>query len=166
MVVAGEKELRALIDEYLQRKSSGSLIDALLDLQERFGYLPAAGMELLAERFGLRPVNVYAAASFYNRFRFRPPARHLVKVCTGTACHIKQAGKILDHWKRKLEIDEGGMTPDGRYELERVACVGCCTMAPVTVIDNRIVGHMSTSKVDGLLLQHQQEENPTEGVKP
>jgi NADH-quinone oxidoreductase subunit E len=164
--VAGEKELEAFIATYLQREGRGSLVGALLAIQQRFGYLPAAGMELLAERFGLRPVNVYAVATFYNRFRFRPPARHCVKVCTGTACHIKQAGKILDHWKRKLEIDEGGMTADGRYQLERVACVGCCTLAPVTVLDDQIIGHMSTSKADGLLLQHQQQDNATDGGKP
>ncbi len=149
-----EKEITQFVGLYLQGEGRGkNLVCALLRLQERFGYLPAKGMEILAEAYGLKPVNVYGVATFFNQFRFNPPGRHQVKVCLGTACHIKQATKVLDHWKRRLGIQVGGVTADREYSLERVACVGCCTLAPVVVLDNQVVGKMSTSKIDGLLLQ-------------
>lgn len=150
--------IEAFIDEYLV--SGGrerNLVCALLAVQEKFGYLPADGLEKLAVEFGLTPARVYGVATFYNQFRFTPPGRHTVRVCMGTACHIKQASKILDHFERRLEIQVGDVTADGEYGLERVACVGCCTLAPVAVIDNEVVGKMSTSKIDGLLLRHEME---------
>lgn len=159
MPEADARQVEAFVEDYRQGDGSRrSLIEALLELQERFGYLPGVGMQALARLYALPPAGVYAVATFYNQFRLRPPARHQVRVCTGTACHIKQAGKILDHWKRRLEIDEGGATPDGEFELDRVACVGCCTLAPVTVLDGRVIGRTSTSRIDGLLLQHRLEK--------
>ena len=73
----------------------------------------------------------------------------------GTACHIKRGGLILDQWKRKLEIEEDERTPDGEYSIERVACVGACAMAPVSVVGDEMIAHMAPTKVDGILLQHQ-----------
>ncbi|RLB54050.1 MAG: NADH-quinone oxidoreductase subunit NuoE [Deltaproteobacteria bacterium] len=157
--------IEAFIDEYLE--SGGrerNLVCALLAVQEKFGYLPPVGMEKLAGEFKLSPANVYGVATFYNQFRFKPPGRHNIHVCMGTACHIKQASKILDHFERRLEIKVGEVTPDGEYGLERVACVGCCTLAPVAVIDGEVVGKMSTSKIDGLMLRHQMERERENGA--
>jgi NADH-quinone oxidoreductase subunit E len=131
------------------------LICALLALQRQFGYLPKEGLREIAARMGVTPANVYGIATFYNQFRFVPPGKHEVKVCMGTACHIKQGQLILDHWQRRLGIAEGEVTADREYSLDRVACVGCCTLAPVTVMGEEVIGHMSATKVDGLLLQHQ-----------
>ena len=133
------------------------MVCALLAVQGKFGYVPARAMEMLAGHFGLKPANVYGVATFYNQFRFTPPGRHTIQVCMGTACHIKQASKILDHFERRLGIKVGQVTPDREYGLERVACVGCCTLAPVAVIDGQVNGYMSTSKIDGMLLRHELE---------
>ncbi|RME24336.1 MAG: NAD(P)H-dependent oxidoreductase subunit E [Deltaproteobacteria bacterium] len=154
-----EKEkLEKFITGYLEGEGKDrNLICALLAVQNEFGYLPPRAMELLAEHFGLTPANVYGVATFYNQFRFTPPGKHNIQVCMGTACHIKQAAKILDHFERRLGIKVGGVTADREYSLDRVACVGCCTLAPVAVIDGEVNGYMSTSKIDGILLRHELE---------
>ena len=131
------------------------LIPILQAMQKKFGYLPKEGMVEAAKHLGISPANVFGVATFYNQFRYTPPGKHHIKVCMGTACHIKQGGLVLDQWERKLEIEEGGVTPNREYSLERVACIGCCTMAPVSTVGEEIIGEMSPTKVDGILLQHQ-----------
>jgi NADH-quinone oxidoreductase subunit E len=132
-------------------------------MQARFGYLPKTGMREVARHLGLTPANVFGVATFYNQFRLIPPGRHPIKVCVGTACHIKQSTKVLEHWERNLEITEGQVTKDREYSLDRVACVGCCTLAPVTVIGEEVIGNMSPTKVDGILLQHRLNRESGEG---
>jgi NADH-quinone oxidoreductase subunit E len=105
----------------------------------------------VAGRLGIPAVDVYGVATFYNQFRLHPPGRHQIKVCMGTACHMKGGNIILDHWERRLDIRVGQTTPDREFGLERVACVGCCTLAPVTVVDDTVHGKMTPTKVDGLL---------------
>ena len=136
-----------------------NVIGSLLSLQDRFGFLPKIGMLEVAGRLGVTPAQVFGVATFYNRFRFTPEGRHPVKVCMGTACHIKLGAKILEHWERRLEIPVGGTTADGEYSLDRVACVGCCTLAPVTVVGAQVVGHMSVTRIDGILLRDQLERD-------
>jgi NADH-quinone oxidoreductase subunit E len=150
-----DQEVLEWVGDHLASASKRpNLIGVLLALQKAFGYLPRAGMREVAARMGLSPANVYGVATFYNQFRFQPPGRYPVKVCVGTACHIKQATKVLEHWERNLDIQEGEVTPDREYSLDRVACVGCCTLAPVCVIGDEVIGDMSPTKVDGILLQH------------
>jgi NADH-quinone oxidoreductase subunit E len=140
----------------LNREPAGyrNLISVLQEIQDEFGYLPKQGMREIADHFDISPANVYGVATFYNQFRFTPPGKCHIKVCMGTACHIKQGGLILDQWERRLDINEGERTPDGEYSIERVACVGACVLAPVCIIDGEVVGDMSPTKVDGILLQH------------
>jgi len=133
------------------------LITALLALQDRFGYLPKLGIREVALRLSMSPAAAFGVATFYNHFRFVPPGRYAVKVCMGTACHIKQASKMLDHWQRELGIAPGEVTADREHSLDRVACVGCCTLAPVTVINERVIGDTSPTKIDGLLGAHERE---------
>jgi NADH-quinone oxidoreductase subunit E len=155
-----DQEVLSWIGEYFeQKKDKRNLIGVLLALQDRFGYLSRAGMVGVAGRMGVSAANVFGVATFYNQFRFVPPGRHPVKVCMGTACYIKQASKILDHWERRLEIHEGEVTPDREYSLDTVACVGCCTLAPVAVMGDEIIGDMSPSKVDGILLRHRMQHD-------
>ena len=165
-MAAVTEEDRAIVSwlaEYFRTQAAGkSLVTVLLALQEHFGYLSSAGMREVARLMNLSPANVYGVATFYNRFRFNPPGRHQIKVCMGTACHIKRSDKILDHWMRRLEIGAGEVTADREYSLERVACVGCCTLAPVTVVGDEVIGNMSTSKVDGILLGHRLEREASE----
>jgi len=138
-----------------------NLIASLLALQKRFGYLSRAGMRAVAGHLDRSPADVYGVATFYNQFRFVPPGRYPIKVYMGTACHIKGGQKILEHWERSLGIEEGQVTDDREYSLDRVACVGCCTLAPVTLIGDEVIGYISPTKIDGLMLQHdmQRKEN-------
>jgi NADH-quinone oxidoreductase subunit E len=149
------QEVTAWIEEFFKDKETPNLIGTLLAMQNRFGYLPKSGMKQVAEKLSLSPANVFAVATFYNQFRFIPPGKYPVKVCMGTACHIKQGRLVLDHFERKLGIKEGEVTQNQDYSLDRVACVGCCTLAPVALIGEEVIGEMSPTKVDGLLLQHQ-----------
>jgi len=135
--------------------SQRGLIPVLQAVQKELGYLQRESMIAVARFLGVSPAKVYSVATFYNQFRFTPPGRHQVKVCMGTACAIKLGGVILRSWQRRLDILEGETSPDREYSLERVACVGCCSMAPVTVVGEEVHGDMSPTKVDGILLRHE-----------
>ncbi|MFO8056804.1 MAG: NAD(P)H-dependent oxidoreductase subunit E [bacterium] len=162
--VEEEQEVLEGVRYILDREPSGyrNLISVLQEIQDEFGFLPKQGMREIADRFNLSPANVYGVATFYNQFRFTPPGKCHIKVCMGTACHIKQGGLILDQWERRLEIEEGERTPDGEYSIERVACVGACVLAPVCIVDGEVVGDMSPTKVDGILLQHKMQKEQQE----
>ena len=129
------------------------LIPILQRVQQALSYLPAEAIELVAGHLNLSPSDVYGVATFYNQFRFNPPGRHPVRVCMGTACHVKGGEIILEHFERKLEIQEGETTPDREFSIDRVACVGCCALAPVALMGETLHGHMMTSKVEGLILR-------------
>lgn len=131
-------------------------------VQARLGYLPEGAVEAIAARTGMSEAEVFGVATFYNQFRFTPPGKRHVRVCMGTACHIKGGQHILNEWERKLEIRDGEVTPDRRYSLERVACVGCCTLAPVVVIGDRVHGHTTPASVDDLMTRHRLEDERDE----
>jgi NADH-quinone oxidoreductase subunit E len=131
------------------------LIPILQMIQQRHAYLPTEAIEMVAEHLKIRTCEVYGVATFYNQFRFHPPGRHPIKVCLGTACHVKGGDIILENFERKLGIRDGETTPDREFSIERVACVGCCALAPVAVVDDTVQGHMAPSKVEGLFLGFQ-----------
>lgn len=156
---AEEEEIKEWIHSYSYNEGiKRNLITILLAMQTRFGYLPTFGLKEVACRIDLPLATVYGVATFYNQFRFGPPGKYAIKVCTGTACHIKQANTIIEHWERNLKIKVGEVTPDKKYSLDRIACVGCCTLAPVNLIGDEVIGGMSPSKVDGILLRHRMKE--------
>ena len=129
-----------------------NLIPILQKVQGRLGYLPREAMTEIAEYLKIPGIDVYGVVTFYNQFRLNPPGRHSVRVCLGTACHMKGGYITLDAWKRRLNIDRGMTTADREFDLDTVACVGCCTMAPVTVVDDKPEGNVEPTKVDGILL--------------
>jgi NADH-quinone oxidoreductase subunit E len=148
------EQTAAVVDAQPDTVVGRSLVAVLQAVQQRFGYLPRPAMQEVASRLQIPASRVYGVATFYNQFRFTPPGRHAVRVCMGTACAIKLGGVILDAWERRLEIEEGETTADREYSLERVACVGCCSLAPVVLVGDTVHGNMTPTKVDGLLLQH------------
>lgn len=129
-----------------------NLIPVLQDVQEKFGYLPVMAMEIIADAFGIPAVDVYGPARFFNRFRLNPAGKNQIKVCMGTACYMAGGEFALESFERRLSIKEGETTPDGEFSLERVACVGCCSLAPVVVVNDLVEGHVTPTRVDGLLL--------------
>lgn len=154
-----EEKIETFIQDllYSYRKGPEILIPLLQKIQETLGFLPRKAMEKVAVHLGIPESEVYGVATFYNQFRFDPPGKHPVKVCVGTACHVKGASVILESWERRLNIKVGQTTPDREFSLERVACVGCCALAPVAVVGEKVHGHMAPTKVDGLLLAFQLE---------
>lgn len=156
-----EDPLIELVEDTLktEKQDRGNLIPLLQTVQMICAYLPERAMRLLARHLGINPCEVYGVASFYNQFRFSPPGRHPIKVCMGTACHVSGGDIILENFSRKLGIAERETTEDLEFSLERVACVGCCALAPVAVIGDTVHGKMAPSKVEGLILGFQIEKD-------
>lgn len=155
-LMEGEKEqILACVEEVLNSNSHNreDLIPILQQVQAKLSYLPALAMEKIAEGTGVPAADVYGLATFYNQFRLNPPGDHQVKVCLGTACYMVGGDITLESFERRMDIKEGETTPDRRYSLERVACVGCCTMAPVVVVDDEVEGKVTPTRVDGIMLE-------------
>jgi NADH-quinone oxidoreductase subunit E len=143
----------------------GDLIPVLQKMQARLGWLPREALMAIAEKLKINSSDVYSVATFYNQFRLTPPGRQQIKVCLGTACQIKGGRIILDSWKRELSIEEGQTSADREYGLERVACVGCCAMAPVTVVNNKIEAKVSPIRIKGILLDFELKKQKRHGEK-
>ena len=146
-------------------KERRNLIPMLQMIQERHAYVASEALKIVAEHLQTAVCEVYGVATFYNQFRFHPPGKHHIKVCLGTACHVRGGDIILENFERKLEISEGETTPDREFSIERVACVGCCALAPVAVVDEDVHGHVAPSKVEGLILGFQIEKEKEEREK-
>lgn len=144
------QEMKGILES--SNSDGTSLVTLLQAVQSRFGYLPREAMVEVARVKGVSPAAVFGVASFYNQFRMIPPGKHPVKMCMGTACHIKGGNAILKVWEAKLGIREGEVTEDRLYSLDRVACVGCCAMAPVAVVGEEVYGNMMPTTVDGIML--------------
>ena len=129
-----------------------TLIPILQQIQAEFGYLPSPAMVEVARFLKIPEIDVYSVATFYNQFRLTPPGKHSVRVCMGTACHVKGGHITLEAWQRRLKIEPGQTTSDREFDLDTVACVGCCAMAPVTVVDKRVEAKADPTRVDGILL--------------
>jgi NADH:ubiquinone oxidoreductase subunit E len=130
----------------------GILIAVLQRVQEKVGYLPEEAMKIIAERFSLSLSNVYGVASFYKHFHFKPRGKNVVKVCMGTACHVRGAKSVLTEMENKLGVKEGETTADLSVTLETVGCVGCCALAPVaTVNDQDLYGELTPKMVEDII---------------
>lgn len=128
-----------------------NLIPILQDVQEHQRYLSAEALAAVAEYLHLSENDVFGVATFYAQFRFTPPGLHHIKVCEGTACHVRGSGHILDAITRTTGIAPGETTADGRFSLERVACFGSCALAPVVVVDDKVYGRMTSAKTQRLI---------------
>ena len=143
------------------QSAQANLIPILQQIQSELGYLPLEAMLEVARFLNIPEVDVYSVATFYNQFRLTPPGKHSIKVCMGTACHIKGGHIALAAWQRRLHIGPGETTADREFDLDTVACVGCCAMAPVTVVDHKVEAKADPTRVDGILLSHQIQKEKT-----
>ncbi|MDD4817061.1 MAG: NAD(P)H-dependent oxidoreductase subunit E [Victivallaceae bacterium] len=134
-------------------RSRGFLIQTLHRAQSMFGYLPEEVQKFVAAELKISPADVYGVISFYSFFTDKPLGRHKINVCTGTACFVKGAGKVLEEFKRRLGVSEGETTADGRFFLGALRCVGACSLAPVVMVDDRVYGNMTAEKVADVLAQ-------------
>jgi NADH-quinone oxidoreductase subunit E len=150
-----EEALSAVLEKH--RNEKNGLIPILLEIQKELGYLPKESMKRVAHDLGMKPVDVWGVATFFNQFRLTPLGKNHVKVCLGTACHLAGGRLVLEALERELSIKVGETSADGHFSLERVACIGCCMLAPVTVIKDKIYPKMSPFKVEESLIPYRQE---------
>jgi NADH-quinone oxidoreductase subunit E len=146
-----EARLREILSVFEKKK--GALISILQRVQEEYGYLPQEALAEIAGFLRMPPSQVFSVATFYAHFYLTRRGDHLVKVCQGTACHVRGARDILETAQRRLGINTGQTTEDYKYSLERVACVGSCAMAPVIMIDDDVHAKMTPLKMSELLAE-------------
>ena len=128
----------------------------LQDMQHKFNYIPREGMEALAVYLGCPLSSLYAMATFYKALSLKPKGRHIIKLCDGTACHIRGSTTLLDGVRRLLGIDAGETSQDGLFSLELVNCLGSCALAPVMVVDGTYYGRMTLEKLPKILDQYRE----------
>ena len=145
MEVNTTEQLDEILLQY--RGESGELIPILQEAQERFGYLPEEVMQRIAKFLRLPESTVFGVSTFYAQFKLTPTGKRLIKVCRGTACHVRGGAHILREVKKLLGIKPGETTDDFEYTLETVACIGACALAPTMVVDKETHGQMTTRKV-------------------
>jgi NADH-quinone oxidoreductase subunit E len=145
-------KIQSLIDKHQGLKKN--LIAILLDVQENFNYLPADALRQVAKALGMPLIDVLGVATFYRAFSLKPRGKHMCFVCLGTACHVRGGQKILEEVERKLGVPAGENTKDGQFTLETVACLGCCAIGPVVVVDGTYHGHATVRTVGPILDKH------------
>ena len=133
---------------------SGELINVLHNAQQSFGYLPAEVQEIIAEELKVSVAKVYGVVTFYSFFTMLPKGQHPVSVCTGTACYVRGAEKVLDEFKRILKVQVGETTKDGKFSLSCLRCVGACGLAPVVMIGEKVYGRVSPDGVKDILNEY------------
>ena len=138
-----------VLDEYADVK--GSLITILQNTQEIYGYLPKEAIELISERTGTATSEIMGVGTFYTQFRFEPVGKYLIMLCQGTACHVNSSELILQTIKDELGIDDGQTTEDGLFSLKCVACLGCCSLSPVMMINEDTYGSLTPDKTKKIL---------------
>lgn len=142
------EKIDSIIAEY--KDEEWGLIPCLQDVQDLVGYIPAPVIKRIAEGLGLFPSQVQGVVTFYEQLYTTPRGKNIVKVCRGTACHVRGGKTILNLVKHQLNLEEGETTPDLEYTLETVACIGVCALAPNIVINRDTHGHMNPKKVSRL----------------
>ena len=133
---------------------AGEVINVLHKVQGEFGYLSAEVQELVAKELNIPVARVYGIVSFYSFFTMTPKGRYPISVCLGTACYVRGAEKVIDELKRQLAIQVGGTTPDGKFSLNCLRCVGACGLAPVMMIGDKVYGRVTPDKVAGILAEY------------
>lgn len=134
-----------------------TLIPILQAVQDYFGYLPEDGLSVIAAHIGISVSKVYGVATFYNQFRLVPVGKHTVRVCRGTACHVRGSKQLLEGFADELGIRPGETTPDGEFTLQTVACLGACSIAPVVTIDDNFHGAVQPRNIGKIIKQYREE---------
>jgi len=145
MVVETKQDARSIVQEITApwKGKHGGVIPILQETQKRIGYLSREAMEAISEEMLIPLAELYGVATFYAQFHLKPRGRHIIRLCRGTACHVRGSAKIMERLKSMLNIEENGTTDDLRFTLEPVACLGCCGLAPVVMIDDDTHGRLT-----------------------
>jgi NADH-quinone oxidoreductase subunit E len=140
------------------------LIFYLQDIQSEFGYISQESMQEVCDRINVPLTQAYAVATFYQSFRLDPGGEHEIRVCLGTACHLKGGQRIVDELERKIGVKPGETTPDFKYTLSTVNCVGACALAPVVVVDEEYQPNTTAKKLEKFLTTLEQDIEEAEGI--
>ncbi|MBI4297074.1 MAG: NADH-quinone oxidoreductase subunit NuoE [Chloroflexi bacterium] len=143
------QELEAIFQKHKRERSS--LISVLQEVQYKLGYLSPEAIAEIARFLKISESEIYGVATFYAQFRFTRPGEHEIKVCLGTACHVRGGERILEEMERELDIQAGGVTPDYKFSLEKVACFGSCALAPVMVVGKEVHGRMDPNRAKKII---------------
>lgn len=146
----------AILDKY--QDMHGALMPALQAIQDHYGYIPEPTVHLTAERLNVYASQIYGVLTFYAQFHLEPRGKFIVRVCMGTACHVKGAGRIADTLKDRLGVGHAETTDDLRFTAEYVACIGACGMAPVIMVNDATYGSMTVQKMDEVIKKYQDME--------
>ena len=144
-----KQELKPILEEYAGVK--GALIPILQHAQAKFGYLSEEVMETIADELKMSPSDIYGVATFYAQFRFTPVGKNVIKICQGTACHVGGSETIGKMLEEKLGIKNGETTKDGLFSIQEVACLGCCSLAPVCMINGTTYAKLTSDKLSKII---------------
>ncbi|MCF7935229.1 MAG: NADH-quinone oxidoreductase subunit NuoE [Synergistales bacterium] len=138
------EHLDAIIERYRDKK--GATIPLLAEVQDCFGYLPENAVSYVARNLDIPAAQLFGVATFYSMFRFQPEGKYVVRLCRGTACHVQGSLLIGEQLQRYLGVKEGATTDDGMFTLQYVACLGCCSLAPVMMVGDQVHGRLTPDK--------------------
>ena len=148
-----EEQLLKIIAEHKGQR--GALMPILQQAQEVYGYLPIEVQTIISDETGISLEKIFGVVTFYSQFSLHPKGKYQISVCIGTACYVKGAGDLLSTLEKKLGINAGEVTPDGKWSLDGVRCIGACGLAPVLTINGDVHGRLHLDDVDGMLAQYE-----------
>ncbi len=147
-----QDDVKAVVDRW--KGKEGNLIMVLHDIQDRYGYVPRAAALEVSHQSGMPLARIYEVLTFYNYFKLQAPGKFNISVCLGTACYLKGAPALIDEIRSILHVDEGQTTKDGLFHLQIVRCLGCCGLAPVITVDQKVYSAVKKSDVMGIIGEH------------
>ncbi len=139
-------------------KDHRELIHMLHDTQKKFGYIPAHSISQISRELKISESEIFGVLTFYKAFALEPRGRHLITICMGTACHVRGGVQVVEEMERKLNIKVGKTTPNRKFTLETVNCLGCCAIGPVVVVNGKYYSNITIKKVDAILKEYQESE--------
>ncbi len=151
-----QEKIKEVVEHVVNRwqGKADALIMMLHEIQNKFGYVPRDVSLYLSQKTGIPLAQIYEVITFYHLFKTKPPGKHKISVCMGTACYLKGAPQIVEKLKEILEVEEGESTPDGLFQFETVRCLGCCGLAPVVMIDDKVYGKVRPDKIVDILAEY------------
>jgi NADH-quinone oxidoreductase subunit E len=134
----------------------GALIPLLQSAQETYGYIPESAIDHISEVVGIPSADIYGVITFYSQFRLKPMGKNIIKMCDGTACHVNASTGIMKALENELQIGNDETTEDGFFSLQKVACLGCCSLSPVIMVNDETYGRLTPKKVQQLLKEYRE----------
>ena len=150
-----KKETKEIVQKY--GKSKDQLIAILNDVQEKYGYIPKMAQMIISEELGIPMAEIYGVITFYSRFTLAPKGKYNISICLGTACYVKGSQKLLDRAIERLKMQPGEVTPDGKFSIDDVRCVGACGLAPVFMVNDEVYGNATVKQFDEVIDKYMNE---------